>query len=83
LKIKGGKKQLKCTPPHDVPGTPFADVLIQAETQEAKTTAGMLNDLIIRSQELLENHPVNLKRAAAEKTKPTAFGPGLPVTNPT
>jgi len=82
LKIKGGKKQLKCTPPHDVPGTPFADVLIQAETQEAKTTAGMLNDLIIRSQELLENHPVNLKRAAAGKDKANSIWPWSPGYKP-
>ncbi len=82
LKIKGGKKELKCTPPHDVPGTPFADVLIQAETQEAETTAGMLNDLIIRSQELLENHPVNLKRAAAGKDKANSIWPWSPGYKP-
>src|ERR1035437_1914977 len=34
FKLKGGNKHLKCTPPHDVPGTPFADVMIQAETTE-------------------------------------------------
>jgi 2,3-bisphosphoglycerate-independent phosphoglycerate mutase len=82
LKIKGGKKQLKCTPPHDVPGTPFADVMIEAETEEAKETADLLNDLILRSQELLENHPVNLKRAAAGKDKANSIWPWSPGYKP-
>ena len=69
FKMKGGNKHLKCTPPHDVPGTPFADVMIQAETPEAKETADFLNELTLKSQALLENHPVNLKRAAAGKDK--------------
>jgi len=69
FKLKGGNKHLICTPPHDVPGTPFADVMIQAETSEAKATADFLNDLTLKSQALLENHPVNLKRAAAGKDK--------------
>lgn len=82
LKVKGGKKQLKCTPPHDVPGTPFADVMIEAETDEAKPTAEMLNDLILRSQQLLENHPVNLKRAAAGKDKANSIWPWSPGYKP-
>jgi len=69
LKMKDGNKALNCTPPHDVTGTPFADVMIQAETSEAKATAGLLNELTLRSQILLENHPINLKRAAAGKDK--------------
>lgn len=82
LKIKGGKKQLKCTPPHDVPGTPFAEVLIEAENDEAKETAELLNDLILRSQELLENHPVNMKRAAAGKDKANSIWPWSPGYKP-
>ncbi len=69
LKMKDGNKALNCTPPHDVTGTPFADVMIQAETPEAQATAGLLNELTLRSQILLENHPINLKRAAAGKDK--------------
>jgi len=69
FKMKGGNKQLNCTPPHDVPGTPFADVMIQEEIPEAKASADLLNELTLKSQILLENHPVNLKRAAAGKDK--------------
>jgi 2,3-bisphosphoglycerate-independent phosphoglycerate mutase len=82
LKLKGGNKHLKCTPPHDVPGTPFADVMIQAENTEAQATADFLNDLILRSQALLENHPVNLKRAAAGKDKANSIWPWSPGYKP-
>ena len=67
LIMKGGNKKIICTPPHDVPGTPFRDVLIKEAVPEAKETTDFLNNLILRSQELLENHPVNLKRKAEGK----------------
>jgi proposed homoserine kinase len=67
LKMKGGNKYLDCTPPHDVPGTPFADVMIKALGAEAEETAKRLNELTLKSQQLLENHPVNIKRKAAGK----------------
>jgi len=82
LKIKGGNKQLKCTPPHDVPGTPFAEVMIKAKTNEATQTADLLNELILKSQVLLENHPVNLKRAAAGKDKANSIWPWSPGYKP-
>lgn len=67
LKMQGGDKHLDCTPPHDVPGTPFADVMIKALTPEAEDTARKLNELTLKSQQLLEKHPVNIKRKAAGK----------------
>jgi 2,3-bisphosphoglycerate-independent phosphoglycerate mutase len=67
LKMKGGKKALQCTPPHDVVGTPFADVMIRSLSPEANDSAQLLNDLTLASQSLLESHPVNLKRKAAGK----------------
>ena len=78
LKIKGGNKELLCTPPHDVPGTPFKDVLVKAKTPEAEATAKLLNDLIIRSQELLENHPVNVKRKQEGKDPANSIWPWSP-----
>jgi len=67
LKLKGGDKRLNCTPPHDVPGTDFREVLVQPLSSEAKETADYLNELIIRSKALLEKHPVNQKRKAEGK----------------
>ncbi|MFR9523374.1 MAG: cofactor-independent phosphoglycerate mutase [Rikenellaceae bacterium] len=64
LKLKGGDKHLCCTPPHDVLGTPFRDVMIRATTPQGESTAKLLNDLTLRSQELLASHPLNLQRVA-------------------
>lgn len=82
LKLKGGNKALNCTAPHDVPGTPFRDVLIKAETPEAQATADYLNDLIIKSQELLKDHPINLKRIAAGKDPANSIWPWSPGYRP-
>ncbi len=67
IKVKGGNKALHCTPPHDVPGTPFADVMIEPTAPEAEDTAKLLNDIILRSQKFLSSHPINLKRVAEGK----------------
>jgi len=82
LKFKGGNKLLTCTPPHDVPGTEFNKVLIKPEIQEAQFTAAYLNDLILRSQTLLENHPVNRKRKAAGKDPANSIWPWSPGYKP-
>jgi 2,3-bisphosphoglycerate-independent phosphoglycerate mutase len=82
LKLKGGDKHIDCTPPHDVPGTDFESVLIKPETPEAQATADYLNDLIIQSQALLENHPVNLKRKAAGKDPANSIWPWSPGYKP-
>ncbi len=62
LVIKGGDKRLRCTPPHDVPGTPFRECLITPEVPEAQETADLLNELILKSQTLLSGHPLNVRR---------------------
>ncbi|MFI3327991.1 MAG: cofactor-independent phosphoglycerate mutase [Rikenellaceae bacterium] len=67
IKIKGGNKALECVPPHNVPGTPFKDVMIKATAPEAEATAKLLNDLTLKSMELLKDHPVNKRRIAAGK----------------
>ena len=67
LVVKGGNNSIGLTPPHDVPGTPWLDVMPKALSPEGEATKDILTDLIIRSQAILENHPVNLKREAAGK----------------
>lgn len=67
LRVKNGVKELKCAPPHDELGTPFKEIMIKATSKEAQQTADFLNKLTLRSQELLEKHPINLKRVASGK----------------
>jgi 2,3-bisphosphoglycerate-independent phosphoglycerate mutase len=82
LVIKNGKKNMKCTPPHDVTGTPFSDVLIQPKTTEATETAELLNQLIVESQKILENHPVNIKRKTVGKDPANSIWPWSPGYKP-
>ncbi len=82
LKIKGGNKQLRCTPPHDVPGTPFRSVLVKALSADAESTACLINDLIMRSQELLATHPVNLRRMSEGKDPANSIWPWSPGYRP-
>ena len=82
LVIKGGNKHLDCTPPHDVPLHPFRPLLVKAEVPEAQETADLLNDLILKSQELLKNHPLNLKRMAEGKDPANSIWPWSPGYRP-
>lgn len=82
LKVKNGDKRLICTPPHDVPGIPFSEVLSKPIDEKALATSEMLNKLVLRSQELLENHPINIKRAARGKDKANSIWPWSPGYRP-
>jgi 2,3-bisphosphoglycerate-independent phosphoglycerate mutase len=82
LVIKNGDKSLECTPPHDVPGVPFKDVLVSARSTLAIATAHQLNELILKSQELLHDHPVNIKRAENGKPRANSIWPWSPGYRP-
>ena len=82
LKIRGGDKRIDCTPPHDVPGTPFREVLVKADVPEAEETADLINDLILKSQVLLANHLVNKKRVAEGKDPANSIWPWSPGYRP-
>lgn len=62
LKIKGGKKDIKCTPPHDVPGAEVESVMPVAETEDARATRDLLVDMMNKSYDILMKHPVNRRR---------------------
>lgn len=95
LVIKGGDKRIACTPPHDVPLKPYRPLMVKplpgtehitqpegsAELTPAQT-ADLINDLIVRSQELLENHPINLKRKAEGKDPANSIWPWSPGYRP-
>ena len=82
LVVKGGDKNLDCTPPHDVPLQPYEPLMVKALSAEAEETAALLNDLIRRSQELLKDHPINLKRIAEGKDPANSIWPWSPGYRP-
>ena len=95
LVIKGGDKRIECTPPHDVPLQPFRPLMVKPmpgtedidkpegeATLTPSQTADLINDLIMRSQELLKDHPVNLKRMAEGKDPANSIWPWSPGYRP-
>lgn len=82
LVIKGGNKHLECTPPHDVPGKAFAPLLVKPSVADAADTAELLNQLILQSQELLKDHPINRKRMAEGKDPANSIWPWSPGYRP-
>lgn len=82
LVIKGGKKQMNCTPPHDVPGKPFRPQLVKSQDEEATETTKLLNYLILRSQALLADHPVNVIRREKGKEVANSIWPWSPGYKP-
>ena len=75
LVIKGGSEQIICTPPHDVPGTLFKDVLVKQNQESGNKTAALLNDLIIQSQKILSSHPINTERIRLGKDPANSIWP--------
>ena len=82
LKLKGGDKRVDCTPPHDVPGTLFREVMVRPLVPEAVPTADRLNELILRSQQILPLHSVNRKRVAEGKDPANSIWPWSPGYKP-
>lgn len=95
LVIKGGDKRIDCTPPHDVPLQSFRPLMVkpmegtediavpEGEAElTPRQTADLINDLILRSQELLRQHPVNLQRMAGGKDPANSIWPWSPGYRP-
>lgn len=82
LVIKGGDKRVSCVPPHDIPMQPFRQNMVKADCPEAQSTAELLNTLILKSQELLATHPVNLKRVSGGKDPANSIWPWSPGYRP-
>lgn len=78
LIVKGGNKYINCAPPHDHPNEEWRKLLIRPEKgheHEALDTATLLNELIIKSQDVLYNAPLNVKRRAEGKDEANSIWP--------
>lgn len=90
LIIKGGNKHLDCAPPHDHPGEQWRKLLVKPENVLADDaghsspteTAALVNELILRSQQLLAEHPFNARRRAAGRPQANSIWPWSPGYRP-
>lgn len=77
LIIQNGNKHIVCAPPHDHPEEDWRPLLVKPEPgwenrhdgnrMTAQQTADLINSLILKSQELLEQHPFNKTRVEQSK----------------
>ena len=87
LVIKGGNKHITCAPPHDHPNEPWRSLLVKpaatvlsdssAENSRLtpQQTADLINELILKSQELLAKHPYNVAKAAKGERQANSIWP--------
>lgn len=85
LIIKNGNKHIVCAPPHDHPEEEWRPLLVKPEPgwedrrdgnrMTAQQTADLINGLILKSQELLEQHPFNKARAEQSKDMANSIWP--------
>ena len=86
LVIKGGNKHIVCAPPHDHPNEPWRPLLVKPESVVSDSvadtnrltpqqTADLINDLILKSQELLAKHPSNIAKAQKGERQANSIWP--------
>lgn len=85
LIIKGGNKNIECAPPHDHPGEDWRDLIVKANNNQLgdalpnrlseKETADIINNLIIKSQDLLSKHPININREKEGRRQANSIWP--------
>ena len=84
LVIKGGNKHIVCAPPHDHPNEPWRPLLVKPESLDnlgdtkrltPQATADLINEMILKSQELLAKHPFNIERAKRGERQANSIWP--------
>lgn len=83
LVIKGGNKHIICAPPHDHPNEEWRPLLVQPEQKSVddpsrltpQQSADLINELILKSQELLAQHPFNIERAKRGERQANSIWP--------
>ncbi len=84
LVIKGGNKHIVCAPPHDHPNEEWRPLLVKPEATEnsysvnrlsPQETADLINELILKSQDLLAQHPFNIERAKRGERQANSIWP--------
>ena len=84
LVIKGGNKHIVCAQPHDHPNEEWRPLLVKPAVSGSpadntsltpQETADLINELILRSQELLAKHPYNQAKAAKGERQANSIWP--------
>lgn len=85
LIIRGGNKHIICAPPHDHPNEQWKQLMVKPEPgwedkhdgkrMTARETADLINELILKSHDLLSRYPLNQTRKAKGKDAANSIWP--------
>ena len=75
LVMSTGSDKINCYPPHDHVGEKYKDLLVESTSRDGKNTAEILNQLIIKSQEVLAKLPLNIEKAKKGEKRPNLIWP--------
>ena len=85
LVIRKGNKHIMCAPPHDHPDEPWQPIMAKpepgwenkndGERMTGQETADLINNLIIESQKLLKEHPLNKEKTSKGKDAANSIWP--------
>jgi 2,3-bisphosphoglycerate-independent phosphoglycerate mutase len=73
---------VECIPPHDYVGQSYKNLLVKPKNRQAEKTASVLNKIILNSNSILENHPVNNLRTQRGKDSANMLWPWSPGRKP-
>jgi 2,3-bisphosphoglycerate-independent phosphoglycerate mutase len=75
-------EELVCNAPHDFIREKVTELLTKPRNEKAKETANMINKIILDSKDILEQHPINIKRKQEGKNMGNMVWPWSPGTIP-
>ncbi len=79
---KAYSDEVQCFPAHNVVGRRISEVLVRPKNPRAKGTAELLNNLIFRSQAILENQDLNNERRKSGRPPANMIWPWGPGKKP-
>lgn len=78
LTMDGFSKEVECNPPHDFIDVMINKLLPKPKNENGRKTAEKLNELIIKSKDLLKNHYINKNREKIGKNTANMVWPWSP-----
>lgn len=71
-------QEVKCFPPHDVVGKPVKEHMVIPLNKRGVRMATLLNKIILKSRDILSNHPINIERISNNQNPANMLWPWSP-----
>ena len=75
-------QEVKWFPPHDVVGKPIKELMVTPLNKSGVRMATLLNNIILKSRDILSNHPINIERINNNQNPANMLWPWSPGKTP-